>query len=57
VPVLRTDYTIRGVVVPAGKGTLEFIYKPESLVLGLWLAGFAIMILAGWFVIAKLRNQ
>jgi hypothetical protein len=57
VPILRTDYTIRGVVVPAGKGTLKFIYKPGSLIVGLWLAGFATMILAGWFVIAKLRSH
>jgi hypothetical protein len=27
---------------------LEFVYKPASLILGLWLAGFAAMVLLGW---------
>jgi len=48
VPVLRTDYAVRGVVVPAGNGTLEFIYQPASLILGLWLAGFAAMVMLCW---------
>jgi len=55
VPVLRTDYAVRGVVVPAGNGTLEFIYKPASLILGLWLAGLAVIVLAGWLIVIKIR--
>jgi hypothetical protein len=51
-PVLRTDYAVRGVVVPAGSGTLEFIYKPASLILGLWLAGLAAITLLGWLGVA-----
>jgi hypothetical protein len=47
VPVLRANYAVRGVVVPAGIGTLEFVYRPASLILGLWLAGFAAFILLG----------
>jgi hypothetical protein len=50
VPVLRTDYAVRGVVVPAGNGTLEFIYRPASLILGLWLAGLAVIVLACWLI-------
>ena len=53
VPVLRTNYAIRGVVVPAGNGTLEFVYRPASLILGLGLAGLAIIILSAWMI----RNQ
>jgi hypothetical protein len=45
VPVLRANYAVRGVVVPAGSGTLEFVYRPASLILGLWLAGFATFVL------------
>jgi hypothetical protein len=45
VPVLRANYAVRGVVVPAGTGTLEFVYRPASLILGLWLAGFAAFVL------------
>ena len=48
VPVLQVNYAIRGVVVPAGNGTLEFIYQPASLILGLWLAGFAAMVMLCW---------
>ena len=47
-PILQANYAIRGVVVPAGNGTLEFIYQPASLILGLWLAGFAVFVLIGW---------
>jgi hypothetical protein len=56
VPVLRTDYAIRGVVVPAGNGTLEFIYQPASLILGLWLAGFAVFVLIGWLAIIRIKS-
>jgi hypothetical protein len=51
VPVLRTNHALRGVVVPAGTGTLEFVYRPASLILGLWLAGFAALILLGWVIV------
>src|SRR4029077_12848395 len=47
-PVLRVDYTLRGVVVPAGNGTLEFVYRPVSIVLGLWLAGVAALVTLSW---------
>lgn len=56
-PVLRTDYTIRGIVLPAGDGTLELVYQPASLVLGLWLAGFGVVILAGWLIHSRRQNQ
>ena len=56
VPVLRTDYAVRGVVVPAGNGTLEFIYQPASLILGLWLAGFAAMVLLCWLAAIAIRE-
>jgi hypothetical protein len=56
VPVLRANYAVRGVVVPAGSGTLEFVYRPASLVLGLWLAGFAALVLICWLVIIRIRK-
>jgi hypothetical protein len=55
VPILRANYAIRGVVVPAGNGTLEFIYKPASLVLGLWLAGLALIVLSCWLAAIRIR--
>jgi hypothetical protein len=56
VPILRVNYAVRGVVVPAGTGTLEFIYKPGSLVLGLWLAGLAVIIVFCWPGIAAVNR-
>jgi hypothetical protein len=44
------------VVVPAGTGTLEFIYKPGSLMLGLWLAGLAVIIVFCWLGIAAVNR-
>ena len=55
VPVLRVDYAIRGVVLPAGTGTLELVYRPASLSLGLWLAGGAVLVLLTGLV--ALRRQ
>lgn len=48
VPILRTNHALRGVVVPAGDGTLEFRYEPASFAWGLRLAGFAAVALLGW---------
>ena len=56
-PILRVDYTIRGVVVPAGTGTLEFIYQPASVVLGLWLASLAAVALLGWVTVIRCRSR
>jgi hypothetical protein len=52
VPILRTNYAIRGVLVPAGDGVVEYIYRPASLMLGLGLAGLAAMILLACFAIS-----
>jgi len=57
VPILQVDYAIRGVVVPAGDGTLEFVYKPASLILGLWLASIAAIILLCWPMIIWIHNR
>ena len=47
VPILTADHALRGVVVPAGKGTLEFRYEPASFRLGLGLATLAVMVIGG----------
>jgi hypothetical protein len=48
VPILRTNHAIRGVVVPAGSGTLEFRYAPASFAWGLRLSGLAGVALLVW---------
>jgi hypothetical protein len=52
VPILRTNHAIRGVVVPAGSGTLEFRYEPASFAWGLRLAGLAAVVMLGWLGLA-----
>ena len=47
VNILQVNYALRGVVLPSGGGTLEFTYRPGSLIVGLWVAGFAVVILSG----------
>lgn len=49
IPVLRANYALRGVTIPAGGGELEFRFEPESYRLGRWIsllsAGMAIFLL------------
>jgi hypothetical protein len=47
-PVLKVDYALRGVALPAGKSTVQFRYQPGSLRLGLALALFGIAAVASW---------
>jgi hypothetical protein len=56
VPILRTNHAIRGVVVPAGSGTLEFRYAPASFAWGLRLAGLALVALVGRLGLALRRR-
>jgi hypothetical protein len=53
VPVLRVNHALRGVVVPAGRSKLEFVYRPAGWVKGLWLSGAALTALVLW--VAALR--
>jgi hypothetical protein len=50
--IYRTNYLFRGVVVPAGRHTVTFVYRPLSVLIGagvsaLALAAAALLILAG----------
>ena len=56
VPILRTNHAVRGVVVPAGAGVLEFRYAPAGFAWGLKLAGLAAVALLVWVAIT-LRRQ
>lgn len=55
VPILRTNHAIRGVIVPAGEGTLEFRYEPASIAWGWRLCGLAVIALAGWAWFSRRR--
>jgi hypothetical protein len=57
VPILRTNHAVRGVVVPAGTGLLEFRYAPAGFAWGLRLAGLAAVALLLWVAIVLRRPR
>jgi hypothetical protein len=57
VPILRTNHAVRGVVVPAGKGTLEFRYEPASFAWGLRFSAVAATALVAWLGFACWSRQ
>jgi hypothetical protein len=57
VPILRANHAIRGVVVPAGVGTLEFRYEPASFAWGLMLSGGASVVLLSWLAIVLRKRR
>jgi hypothetical protein len=57
VPILRTNHAIRGVVVPAGSGTIEFQYAPASFAWGLRLSALGAITLLGWTGMTLFRRR
>ena len=47
VETLRIDYNLRGVTLPAGEHSIEFIYRPKSVLIGLFVS---LLTLIGIFV-------
>ncbi|MGH9840879.1 MAG: YfhO family protein, partial [Blastocatellia bacterium] len=43
--IYRTDYTLRGVAVPAGRHGIEFVYRPRTLRLGAMGAALGLILL------------
>lgn len=50
-PVLRTNFLLRGVKLPAGDSTVEFRYEPASYQWGLRLFWASAVLLAGWIAV------
>ena len=51
VPIFRTDYTLRGLEIPAGKHTIEFKFDPQVIKTGgtlVLLSGFGMLLLIGF---------
>lgn len=46
-PIYRANYTFRGVYVPSGQHTVEFIYNPKSFQYGLWISSMSLLALIG----------
>jgi hypothetical protein len=56
-PILRANYAVRGVAVPAGRTTLVFRYAPASFALGIRLASLGLVLLLAWLgVVLWLRR-
>ena len=49
-PILRTNYVLRGVVVEPGESTIVFRYQPRSFVWGVRLLLLAVAILFCWVI-------
>lgn len=45
---LRVDYNLRGVVLPAGEHTVEFVYRPKSVLYGLLVSLLTLAALLVW---------
>jgi hypothetical protein len=57
-PIHRADYNFRAVSLPAGRSTVSFAYRPQSLRIGLYLCAVGILSLGGaWFLPRRERNS
>lgn len=58
VPIYLTNHTFRGVVVPAGSHTVEFVFRPDDLYTGFWIyvGGFAVLAMYGLFLLVRRRR-
>ncbi|HVS21342.1 MAG TPA: YfhO family protein [Pyrinomonadaceae bacterium] len=57
VDVMRVDYNLRGVMVPAGKHNVTFAYWPKSVMIGLLISLLTAAVLAILSVRVKLAQQ
>lgn len=46
--VLRVNYNLRGILLPAGEHTVEFVYRPRSVLIGLVISLLASLVLVLW---------
>ena len=51
VPILRTNYALRGVAVPAGESKLVFSYEPAGFTTGVRLMTLALLVLGSWTLV------
>ena len=49
-PIYRTNVLLRGVAVPAGNHTVEFVYQPAPWQQGLWIGGVGLLLILGLLV-------
>ncbi|HKR00198.1 MAG TPA: YfhO family protein, partial [Pyrinomonadaceae bacterium] len=47
--ILRVNYNLRGVALPAGEHTVEFVYRPGSVLYGLIISLVTLALLVAWW--------
>jgi len=57
VPLLRADYVLRAVPLPAGEHHVELTFLPLSFIIGAVISGLAIVGLAVTFIVWRLRRK
>jgi len=58
-PYFRADYLLRAMVVPSGKHTIEFKFKPEAWSIGepvSLISSIILLLVLGWFVFSLLKS-
>jgi hypothetical protein len=55
VPIHRTNFLYRGVIVPPGEHTVEFIYRPASVRNGMVISALALAVVAALLLIGRRR--
>ncbi|MFH0881585.1 MAG: YfhO family protein [bacterium] len=55
VPIVRTNYGLRGVAVPAGEHTLRFEYRSQSIQAGFLISELALVIVAVMLLLEMVR--
>ena len=58
-PYFRVDYLLRAMVVPSGKHTIEFQFKPKAWTIGepvSLISSIILLLVLGWFVFSLLKR-
>ena len=55
VKIYKADYTFRGIVIPAGKSSIEFSFVPQTFLIGTYLFLTGIMGMVVVYIIRKFK--
>lgn len=55
----KVDYTLRGMIVPAGAGTIQFVFEPFSYQLGqtlIWISSILLISFLGYLIFIRFKQ-